>query len=78
MKKKSLIVDNTKKQMSFPVKLIITIALIVLCIVMIVYSVKVYLINEEFAESVAEIARLNSKTREFDTSHKELLHYQLG
>ena len=62
MKKKSLIVDNTKKQMSFPVKLIITIALIVLCIVMIVYSVKVYLINEEFAESVAEIARLNSKT----------------
>ena len=62
MKRKSLIVDNTKKQMSFPVKLIITIALIVLCIVMIVYSVKVYLINEEFAESVAEIARLNSKT----------------
>ncbi len=62
MKKKTLIIDENKKQSNIPVKLIVTIALIILCIVMIVYTVKIYVVNEKFADSVSEIARLNSKT----------------
>ena len=63
MKKKTLIVENSdKNNKKFPIKLIITIALIILCIVMIVNIVKVYLINREFSESITEITRLNSKT----------------
>lgn len=62
MKKKTLIIDESKKQSNVPVKLIVTIALIILCIVMIVYTVKIYIVNEKFADSVSEIARLNSKT----------------
>ena len=62
MKKKTLIIDENKKKSNVPVKLIVTIALIILCIVMIVYTVKIYVVNEKFADSVSEIARLNSKT----------------
>ena len=60
MKKKTLIKEE--QQNNIFVKLIITIALIILCIVMIVYTVKIYTINKEFAESIAEISKLNSKT----------------
>ena len=62
MKKKTLIIEENRKQSNVPVKLIVTIALIILCIVMIVYTVKIYVVNEKFADSVSEIARLNSKT----------------
>ncbi len=63
MKKRSLIVDEkTIKRNKFITKLIITIALLVLCIVTIVEILKVYKINDDFSNYIDELSRLNSKT----------------
>lgn len=63
MKKRTLIVENSNKSnKKIPIKLMITIALIILCIAMIVNIIKIYLMNKEFSESITEITRLNSKT----------------
>ena len=63
MKKKSLIIDEkTIKRNKFLTKLIITIALLILCVVSIVEIAKVYTINDDFSNYIDSIARLNSKT----------------
>ena len=63
MKKKSLIIDEkTRKRNKFIAKLIITIALLILCIVTIVYIIGIYKVNSEFSSYIDELARLNSKT----------------
>ena len=63
MKKKSLIIDEkTRKRNKFITKLIITIALLILCIVTIVYIIGIYKVNSEFSSYIDELARLNSKT----------------
>ena len=63
MKKRSLIVDEkTIKRNKFITNLIITIALLVLCIVTIVEILKVYKINDDFSNYIDELSRLNSKT----------------
>ena len=63
MKKKSLIIDEkTRKRNKFIAKLIITIALLILCIVTIVNIIGIYKVNSEFSSYIDEIARLNSKT----------------
>ena len=63
MKKKSLIIDEkTRKRNKFITKLIITIALLVVCIVTIVYIIGIYKANEEFSNYVDGLTRLNSKT----------------
>lgn len=62
MKKKTLIVENNEKEKNIMLKLVITIVLLILCVIMTVYTIKNYLINKEFAESISEIAKLNSKT----------------
>ena len=63
MKKKSLIVDEkTRKKNKFIAKLIITIALLILCIVTIVNIISIYKVNSEFSSYIDELARLNSKT----------------
>lgn len=63
MKKKSLIIDEkARKRNKFITKLIITIALAILCIVTIVYIIGIYKVNSEFSSYIDELARLNSKT----------------
>ena len=63
MKKKSLIIDEkTRKRNKFIAKLIITVALLILCIVTIVYIIGIYKVNSEFSSYIDELARLNSKT----------------
>ena len=63
MKKKSLIIDEkTRKRNKFIAKLIITIALLILCIVTIVNIIGIYKVNSEFSSYIDELARLNSKT----------------
>lgn len=63
MKKKSLIVDEkTRKKNKFIAKLIITIALLILCIVTIANIIGIYKVNSEFSKYIDELARLNSKT----------------
>lgn len=64
MKKKTLIIENTDKEKTkrFFTKFIITITLLILCVTSIIYIIKVSLINKEFAESIAEISKINSKT----------------
>ena len=63
MKTKSLIIDEkTRKRNKFIAKLIITIALLILCIVTIVNIIGIYKVNSEFSSYIDELARLNSKT----------------
>ena len=63
MKKKSLIVDEkTIKKNKFITKLVITIALIILCIITTFNIIEVYRVNKEFANYVDSLTRLNSKT----------------
>ena len=63
MKKKSLIVDEkTIKKNKFITKLVITIALIILCIMTTFNIIEVYRVNKEFANYVDSLTRLNSKT----------------
>lgn len=63
MKKKTLIVEKSNKDnKNFLVKLIITIALITLCIIIAINIIKIYSINKEFSDNISEITRLNSKT----------------
>ena len=64
MKKKTLIIENSdrEKTKKFFTKLIITITLLILCTTSIIYIIKISLINKEFAESIAEISKINSKT----------------
>ena len=63
MKKKSLIIDEkTRKRNKFITKLIITIALAILCIVTIVYIIGIYRVNSEFSSYIDGLSRLNSKT----------------
>ena len=63
MKKKSLIVDEkTRVRNKFIVKLVITIALLILCIVTIVNIISIYKANEEFSSYIDGLTRLNSKT----------------
>lgn len=63
MKKKTLIIDKNKKDSNkIHIKILITIALLVLCIVMITYIIKIYSVNKEFSDSIAEISKLNYKT----------------
>lgn len=63
MKKKSLIVDEkTRVRNKFIAKLVITIALIILCIVTIVNIISIYRVNEEFSSYIDGLTRLNSKT----------------
>ncbi len=63
MKKKTLIIENTDKERNkrFFTKFIITITLLILCVTSIIYIIKISLINKEFAESIAEISKINSK-----------------
>lgn len=63
MKKKSLIVDEkTRVRNKFIAKLVITIALLILCIVTIVNIISIYKANEEFSSYIDGLTRLNSKT----------------
>lgn len=63
MKKKSLIIDEkASKRNKFITKLIITIALAILCIVTIVYIIGIYKVNSEFSSYIDGLSRLNSKT----------------
>lgn len=63
MKKKSLIIDEKiRNRNKFIIKLIITIALIILCVVTITNIINIYVINKKFSENIDQIARLNSKT----------------
>lgn len=63
MKKKSLIIDEkARKRNKFITKLIITIALAILCIVTIVYIIGIYKVNSEFSSYIDGLSRLNSKT----------------
>ena len=63
MKKKSLIIDEkTRKRNKSITKLIITIALAILCVVTIVNIINIYKVNMEFASYIDGLARLNSKT----------------
>ena len=63
MKKKSLIIDEkTIKKNKFIAKLVITIALAVLCIVTIVNIISIYKVNSEFSSYIDDLSRLNSKT----------------
>ncbi len=63
MKKKSLIIDEkASKRNKFITKLIITIALVILCIVTIVYIIGIYKVNSEFSSYIDGLSRLNSKT----------------
>lgn len=63
MKKRSLIVDEKSRARNiFITKLIITIALLILCIVTITNIIGIYSINEEFSNYIDELNRLNSKT----------------
>lgn len=63
MKKKSLIVDEkTRVRNKFIAKLVITIALHILCIVTIVNIISIYKANEEFSSYIDGLTRLNSKT----------------
>ena len=63
MKKKSLIIDEkSRKRNKFITKLVITIALLILCIVTIVYIFNIYRVNEEFSSYIDGLTRLNSKT----------------
>ena len=63
MKKKSLIVDEkTRVRNKFITKLVITIALLILCIVTIVNIISIYKANEEFSSYIDGLTRLNSKT----------------
>lgn len=63
MKKKSLIIDEKiRNRNKFIIKLIITIALIILCVVTITNIINIYVINKKFSKNIDQIARLNSKT----------------
>ena len=63
MKKKSLIIDEKiRNRNKFIIKLIITFALIILCVVTITNIINIYVINKKFSENIDQIARLNSKT----------------
>ena len=63
MKKKSLIIDEKiRNRNKFIIKLIITIALIILCVVTITNIINIYVINKKFSDNIDQIARLNSKT----------------
>lgn len=69
MKKKTLIIEDDiqnkvkeRKKRNIPVKLIITIVLLILCTVNIVYILKIYYANKEFAENVSELSKLNART----------------
>ena len=63
MKKKSLIIDEKiRNRNKFIIKLIITIALIILCVEKITNIINIYVINKKFSENIDQIARLNSKT----------------
>ena len=63
MKKKSLIVDEKIRiRNKFITKIIITIALLILCVVTSIYIIGIYSVNEKFANYVDELSRLNTKT----------------
>lgn len=64
MKKKTLIIEdkNAEYRKKLYIKLAITIVLIILCIMLITSTIKVYIVNKEFANNMSEIAKLNSKT----------------
>ena len=64
MKKKTLIIEdkNAEYRKKLYIKLAITIVLIILCIMLITSTIRVYIVNKEFANNMSEIAKLNSKT----------------
>lgn len=64
MKKKTLIIEDkdAEYRKKLYMKLVITITLVILCIMLIVSTIRVYIVNKEFANNMSEIAKLNSKT----------------
>lgn len=64
MKKKTLIIEdkNAEYRKKLYIKLAIIIVLIILCIMLITSTIRVYIVNKEFANNMSEIAKLNSKT----------------
>lgn len=64
MKKKTLIIEdkNAEYRKKLYIKLAITIVLIILCIMLITSTIRVYIVNKEFANNMSDIAKLNSKT----------------
>lgn len=64
MKKKTLIIDDEKKEYrkKLHIKLSITVVLLIMTILLIASTIRVYAVNKKFAENISEIAKLNSKT----------------
>lgn len=64
MKRKTLIIDDVKKEEKnkFIIKLVILLVIFIICIFIGVYIIKVYIVNKEFSESIAEISKLNTET----------------
>lgn len=64
MKKKTLIIDDVKKEekKKFIIKLTILLVIFIICVFIGIYMLKVYLVNKDFSESIAEISRLNTET----------------
>ena len=64
MKKKTLIIDDIKKEekKQFIIKLIILLVIFVICVFIGIYMLNVYLVNKEFSEDIAKISKLNTET----------------
>lgn len=64
MKKKTLIIEDIEKQKqkNFFIKLGITIILTILCIILIVNTIRINLVNKKFAEEISETSKINSQT----------------
>lgn len=66
MKKKTLIVEDKDRKIEikkkFYIKLMITVVILILSIILIANTIARYAVNDKFAESISEIAKMNSKT----------------